>query len=310
MATVWVTGARGFIGRHLAAHLASGGDRVGGIGHGHWPEHDAARCGVQHWLNSGIATASLEHLAGRTGTPDVVYHLAGGSSVGPSFDNPAEDYERTVHTTLRLLDWLRQRCPNARVVAVSSAAVYGAGHPGPIAETTVGVPFSPYGYHKSMMETLARSYAANFGLDVRIARVFSAYGPGLRKQLLWDLCTRLARDPAVLRLDGTGAETRDWIHVDDLVRVLTTIAGTARSLECAVVNVATGAGHTIREVSTALARAWGSDAVPEFSGRQRAGDPASLVADVTRLAALGFAPAVSLEAGLAGYVAWYREAVG
>jgi UDP-glucose 4-epimerase len=310
MQTVWITGARGFIGRHLAAHVAAAGARVAGLGHGHWPEQDAARCGVRHWLNSGIDPASLEHLAGRTGTPDVVYHLAGGSSVGPSFENPAEDYERTVHTTLRLLDWLRQRCPAARVVAVSSAAVYGAGHAGPIAETAAGVPFSPYGYHKSMMETLARSYAANFGLDVRIARVFSAYGPGLRKQLLWDLCTRLQRDPGVLRLDGTGAERRDWIYVDDLVRVLSTVAGTAKGERCAVVNVATGAGHTIREVATGLARAWGTDATPEFSGRQRAGDPASLVADVATLSALGFSPEVPLQAGLERYVAWFRETVG
>ena len=95
-ARAWITGARGFIGRSLARHLADAGAEVAGVGHGHWP--DAVAAGVGCWVNADIHAASLDLLLARTGPPDVVYHLAGGSAVGPSFANPLEDFERTVHT--------------------------------------------------------------------------------------------------------------------------------------------------------------------------------------------------------------------
>ncbi len=220
--SAWITGARGFIGRSLARHLAAEGVEVAGVGHGHWP--DASTAGVTHWVNADIHAASLDLLQSRAGAPDAIYHLAGGSAVGPSFANPLEDFERTVHTTARLLEWVRCHAPATPVVAVSSAAVYGAGHQGPIAETVPVTPYSPYGHHKAVMESLFRSYGANFGLRAAVVRVFSAYGEGLRKQLPWDLCGKLAAGGRELVLDGTGEERRDWIHVDDVVRTLTDAA--------------------------------------------------------------------------------------
>ena len=303
----WVTGARGFIGRHLAQHLAGQGLRVAGVGHGHWPQAEALRHGVGEWLNGEIDESNLDLVASRSGRPDIVYHLAGGASVGASLANPAEDYERTVHTTLRLLDWIRRRCAEVPVLAVSSAAVYGAGHAGPIAESVVGVPFSPYGYHKSMMETLCRSYAQNFGLRTAIARVFSAYGPGLRKQLLWDICTRLQTPAAELVLDGTGTETRDWLDVRDLAAALAQIAARTPTAHCPVLNVGSGSGSTVATVATQLLAAAGDGRALRFSGRVRPGDPAALVADVTALRALGVPEPRPLAAGVADYVRWFRE---
>jgi UDP-glucose 4-epimerase len=308
--SVWITGARGFIGRHLARHLSATGARVAGVGHGHWPDGEAAAAGVSEWINGEVGPASLELLLQHGGIPDAVLHLAGGSAVGPSFANPLEDYERTATTTASLLDWVRRRAPQAHVVAVSSAAVYGAGHDGPIDEHASSAPFSPYGYHKAIMEMLCRSYVQNFGLRVSIARVFSAYGEGLRKQLLWDLCCRLEAAPLELVLDGTGEERRDWLHVDDVVRALDAIARSPAHAECQVVNVGTGAGHSVEQVARQLLAAWGTDCTLAFSGRVRAGDPRSLVAAPERLRALGFAPAISLEQGMTRYVGWFRAPGG
>lgn len=310
MNAAWITGAHGFIGQHLAAHLAVNRHKVVGLGHGHWPADEAARHGLAEWLNAEIALAALDYLADRHGRPDTIYHLAGGSAVGPSFANPAEDYERTVHTTLRLLDWIRLRCPASRLVAVSSAAVYGAGHPGPIAESVHGRPFSPYGAHKAMMESLCRSYGQNFGLKVVVVRVFSAYGAGLRKQLLWDLCGRLSARPAALQLDGTGLETRDWIHVSDVARLLALVADTLPSADVPVLNGATGVGYSIAEVARLLVSAWGVDVPVNFSGQSRPGDPIHLVADVTLLRSLSFQPRVALPEGVCDYVAWFRRTDG
>jgi len=238
------------------------------------------------------------------GAPDFVYHLAGGSSVGAAIASPHEDFARTVATTAELLDWIRLESPATRLIAVSSAAVYGAGHQSSIAEDQARVPFSPYGYHKLMMEQLCRSYAATYGARVAVARLFSVYGSFLQKQLLWDLCTKLASGVSTVELGGTGEELRDWTDVRDVVRALSLVKDLA-SDAAPVVNAGTGRASSVREVASMVTDAWPTVANTIFSGKSRAGDPFSLVADGSRLQALGFEWAVPVETGICDYVAWF-----
>lgn len=306
MPTVWVSGARGFIGRHLAKGVDATGAWVAGVGHGHWPAEEALACGVRHWVNGEVAPENLDRLLELTGIPDSIYHLAGGSAVGPSLATPLEDFERTTRATARLLEWVRVRSPATALIVASSAAVYGAGHTRPIGELAPLSPFSPYGFHKAAMELIVQSYASNFGIRAAVVRIFSAYGAGLRKQLFWDLCSRLARRAGgPLMLDGAGTEVRDWIHIADVVRLLQRAAAVS-SIYCPVLNGGCGTPHTVAEAVGLLARAWGNSPVVQFSGKCRPGDPDFLVADTSRLHTLGFQCAVRLEEGLAEYVRWYR----
>jgi UDP-glucose 4-epimerase len=306
-----VTGAHGFIGRHLSRRLATAGFTVIGVGHGAWPTADAAACGVSSWLNGDISPSNLHTLSKGHGRPDFIFHLAGGSSVGAAVASPREDFFRTVATTAELLEWMRQEAPQARLVAVSSAAVYGAGHDGPIDEQAPLTPYSPYGYHKMMMESLCRSYASTFGIQVVVARLFSVYGAGLRKQLLWDLCSKLeadSRDP--VELGGTGQEVRDWTDVRDVARALTRVA----DLACPSVptlNIGSGHGTTVSQVVRLVLDAWSEQGSSVraivFNGRSRAGDPFSLQAQSSTLASLGFEWGVDVGEGLAQYVRWFRQ---
>lgn len=308
---VLITGAHGFIGRHMAARLGSQGFRVFGLGHGNWPE--AERFGVAHWLNGEVVSANLRSLQRANGTPDLVFHFAGGSSVGASLAQPHEDFVRTVGSTAELLEWLRLEAPEARLVAVSSAAVYGGGFPGPIRESEIGTPYSPYGYHKAMMEGLCRSYASSFGLRAVVARLFSVYGPGLRKQLLWDACSRLASGTEVLTLGGTGQELRDWTDVRDVAAALQTVAPCA-DVNVPVINIGTGISTPVQDIALRLLDCWAHQAgrsVPvAFDGRSRPGDPFSLVAGQGRLAQLGFAFQTDWRSGVADYVRWFRSREG
>lgn len=306
---IWITGARGFIGRHAALTFAEAGETVIGLGHGAWPESDHRAWGVSEWRNGEISHANLDALAAGVGLPDVVVHLAGGSSVGPSFAQPAEDFRRSVLAAGELVEWLRLRAPLARLVMASSAAVYGAGHEGPIAESAACTPYSPYGFHKRMAELALESHARNFGLRVAVVRLFSVYGPGLRKQLLWDACGRLAGGAATLELGGTGDELRDWLHVEDVARLLRLSAEHAAS-EPWFVNGGTGVATPVRAIAERLAEVMGRPVPVHFSGRSRSGDPARLVADVTRLQAYGFTPRHDWRDGLVGYADWFRAAAG
>jgi UDP-glucose 4-epimerase len=160
-----------------------------------------------------------------------------------------------------------------------------------------------------MMEDICRYYASSFGIRVTLARLFSVYGRGLKKQLLWDLCSRLdaGEDPVVL--GGGGEELRDWVNVRDVVRALEMLGDTA-SRNVPVFNVGTGIGTPVREVVEQLTGFWSKGSKPSrisFSGATRQGDPFSLVADPSDLNSLGFKVGVDLAQGLADYVEWYRE---
>lgn len=301
----WVTGAKGFIGRHVARFASCSGNIVSGVGHGAWPEADAASWGVGHWLNGDVSQSNLDRLARYTGLPSVIYHLAGASSVGFSLLTPEEDFRRTVDSTCQLLEWVRNHAPQARIVMASSAAVYGDVHAVPIKETDLLRPFSPYGYHKRMAELLCESYVRNFGLSVVILRFFSVYGTNLRKQLLWDLCRRLQTAPASLTLDGSGDEMRDWLHVEDAASFL--VRAAQFDISEIYINGGTGCGVTVREIAESVVNAWGVTVPLHFTGLSRSGDPSFLVADVTKSRIYGMLPGREWQEGILEYVNWFRR---
>jgi UDP-glucose 4-epimerase len=306
MASVWITGAKGFIGRHLALHLSRSGHTVYGIGHGLWPAFESSAWGLAGWINGDIDPSNLQALRRDGGVPSRVFHVAGGSSVSSSIANPLEDFSRTVSTSARLLEWLRIGAPDTRLVAVSSAAVYGAQYDGPIGEDFATRPFSPYGHHKLMMEQLCHSYTEAFGLRCTIVRLFSVYGPWLRKQLLWDLCSRLAGGAHTLQLGGSGRELRDWIEISDVVRLLD-LGSLLESDNVVLLNGGSGIATPVSSVAASVVEAWGTPAQIEFAGVERPGDPFSLVARPGALADRGFAWQISLAEGIASYVRWFKQ---
>lgn len=304
---VFVTGAKGFVGRHVAKVLAARGHRVIGLGHGAWVPAEQARWGVSNWLNGDVNMANLDALCAGDGLPDAVIHLAGGSSVGPSFAAPPEDFRRSVVSAAEVGEWLRLRAPTAPVVMVSSAAVYGAGHNGPIEADAVCTPYSPYGFHKRMAELALESYAKSFGVKVAIVRLFSVYGPGLRKQLLWDTCVRLGDGAQELTLGGSGAELRDWLHVVDAANLLVSAIGAA-STGCPVFNGGTSMAVSVREIAEQLIQSWGGSRQVKFSGISRPGDPQALVAATCERELLeGWQPRKQWLQGIEEYVAWYKS---
>lgn len=304
---IFLTGARGFIGHHTSRYLANQGKTVVGLGHGAWVEADYQRWGLSDWLNGEVGPANLDALAARHGVPECVIHLAGGSAVGPSLAAPAEDFRRSVVGTSELAEWVRLHAPQTPVVMASSAAVYGAGHTGPIREQARCTPYSPYGFHKHMAELALSSYASSFGLRAACVRFFSVYGPGLRKQLLWDACSKLAQQVPVLALGGHGTELRDWLHVEDAARLLMT-ATTHASASCPIVNCGTGVATPVRAIAEQLVASWMGGTPISFSGIARAGDPQSLVANNALAQAWGWSAQHGWEAGIAEYVAWFKVA--
>jgi UDP-glucose 4-epimerase len=298
-----VTGARGFIGRHVARHLAQLGWQVAGLGHGEWEPGERLAWGVSRWQ---AADVSLENLVAAAGRPSLIVHCAGGASVGISVDRPHEDFHRTVSTTAAVLEFARRRTDDAAVVLPSSTAVYGNAAALPTAESAPLAPVSPYGVHKQMAEQLCRFYSRQYAVRTAVVRFFSVYGTHLRKQLLWDACERLSRNEPP-RFFGDGDETRDWLHVADAARLLETAARHASS-EAPAVNGGTGRPVSVREILAELFRLLGRPGEPIFSGASRPGEPKHYLADIAAAHSWGWAPTIDWRDGLQEYVSWYRQA--
>lgn len=162
-----ITGASGFVGPHLTAHLQSVGDDVVGLDLGRGPDlrdHDS-------WIEVVTATR-----------PDVIYHLAGWSDVGASWQDPWVTHEVNGLGTVTILEAARRLHRNhpTRVIVVSSADVYGIVEPGqsPIGEQHPARPHSPYGASKRSAEEAALGYWRGFELPVVLTRPFNHLGPG------------------------------------------------------------------------------------------------------------------------------------
>lgn len=298
---VWVTGAAGFIGLHLSRALAERGMRVVGFGRG----SSSLKAG-QTFVGGGLSTEALDDALAAYGAPSAVYHFAGGSTVGASICDPMADFDSSVATTARLLDALQRHGVNAPVVLASSAAVYGGSHADPIGLDATLAPFSPYGHHKRMAEHLGLAYAETYGMQVTILRLFSIYGPLIGKQLVFDLCMRLAARPALVKLGGSGEERRDWVHVNDVVDLCLHLSPPAPG-RAQIYNVGSGRAVAIAEVAKIIGMAWSGSAEITFTGQSRPGDPFSLVADPTSLPP-GFVPRIGVEQGLEEFVQWFRTA--
>jgi len=296
---VLVTGAAGFVGRYVAKEFSKVGAEVVGIGRGKFPDFKA--WGVSEWHEADISMEALTEFAGK---PDIIIHCAGGASVGYSVEYPRQDFCLTVDATSALLDYVRIYSPESRLVYPSSAAVYGQVSSEPIQEISQTSPISPYGIHKLMAENLCKMYADRYGLSISIMRLFSIYGAGLRKQLLWDACNKISENN--FSFFGTGKETRDWLHVLDVAKLLLVAADHANQL-CPVMNGGSGVGVSVEKVLRMLMHGLKCQQSPIFSSEAKSGDPDTLISNSTLLRELGWSPCMNLEDGIAAYVEWYQQ---
>jgi UDP-glucose 4-epimerase len=175
----------------------------------------------------------------------------------------------------------------------------------PIRENYPAMPVSQYGTHKLMAEQMVTSYSRQFGTSSAIVRLFSLYGCGLRKQLLWDACCKFANDD--INFMGTGDEVRDWLHVEDGATLLMA-AAEHTSPECPTVNGGTGQGVTVRDALVRLGSSLlQTEILPNFSGIQRIGDPTRYIADTQGSTAWGWTPTHDWADGIDEYAAWWKR---
>jgi dTDP-glucose 4,6-dehydratase/UDP-glucose 4-epimerase len=140
---------------------------------------------------------------------------------------------------------------------------------------------------------------------IAILRPFSVYGTGLKKQLFWDVYHKLSGQQP-FQLFGTGNETRDFIHIDDMVAAIDLVVQHGK-FEGEVYNVANGEAIKIAEIISEFADLSGIKTPYTFNNYTKAGDPIYWQADISRLNALGYKRKVSQKDGLKSYLQWVKE---
>ncbi len=308
---VVVAGAAGLIGSHLVEALLDRGDEVVAVDNfltGR-PEHLAAadaddRCSV--------VVADVCGPLPPIGPVDAVCHLASPASP-KDFGRLAPEILRVgSEGTIRLLELARRH--RARFLLASTSEVYGEPevHPQPEAYrgsvSTTG-PRACYDESKRFAEAAASTYERQFGLEVRIARIFNTYGPRMRPddgRVVSNLVVQaLAGEP--LTIHGDGSQTRSFCYVDDQVRGLLALLG---SDVRGPVNIGSDRETTIRELVDEIGRAVGT--TPDIDRRPLpTDDPTRRRPSLDRAhELLGWSACVPLPVGLARTVAWFRGEVG
>lgn len=295
---ILIVGSKGFIGDHALTHLSAK------QGVECWGCDVVTDYTAKRYLLMDSSNSDFNEIFTDTGF-DVCINCSGAASVPESLKNPFRDFTLNTYNVAKMLEAIRKHRPECKFINLSSAAVYGNPVSLPIRETDTCMPLSPYGRHKLFAEELCIEYHENYNIQTCSLRIFSAYGPGLRKQLLWDLFQK-SRNGKSVDLSGTGNETRDFIYIDDIVRAIETIIEKG-SFNSTVYNLAGGKEVSVKEVATLLLSQLGFAGEINFSGIGRAGDPVNWVADISSLKNLGYAPAIEIGDGIKKYVKWLRE---
>jgi len=298
---VLVTGAAGFLGRYIAAEFKAQGWRVAGVDTAS-PENAPTESLDLYVATTLPARQFVDFLA--CAGPTLVVHCAGRASVPLSIAHPYDDFLTNTMVTVELLECLRLHRPGCGFLLLSSAAVYGNPDALPLTETTPANPVSPYGFHKRQAELSCLEYHQVYGLRTGILRLFSAYGPGLRRQVLWDLARKILQESTVALL-GTGHESRDFIHGKD-VAAATACVATRSALEGECINVGSGVETRIDDLALMVMTALGVTKPITFDGTSPPGMPVCWRADIRRLQSMGFQPRFDIVNGVANYVAWAR----
>jgi UDP-glucuronate 4-epimerase len=318
---VVVTGAAGFIGSHVCEALVGRGHDVTGIDafDGYLYPAEVKRGNAAELARLPRARFRLHEVdicdraaIGKLVAPgvDVVCHLAALAGVRPSIAEPLRYLRANIEGTGVIAEAMRA-AKLARLVFASSSSVYGAklgADPRDVAafreDDPCLAPASPYAATKRMNELQLSTYRDLFGLGVFALRFFTVYGPRQRPDMAIPKFTDAIAAGHPVTLFGTGQTRRDYTFIDDIVAGVVAAIERVAPARYEIYNLGGTATVALVDLVAAIERVVGKPAAVDWQPDQP-GDVPVTYADISRArAALDYAPATRLDAGLARYWAW------
>lgn len=304
-----VTGGAGFIGSHLVRRLIKDGWKILVV--------DNLKTGLKSNIPQEVEFLCLDltddNFVDKLPKKkfDVVFHLAAQSSGEISFDDPMYDLKTNTLGTLILLNWCRENNIK-RFCYTSSMSIYGDQPHIPISESAIASPKSFYGIGKQASELYMSMYNSE-GVFSTAYRLFNVYGPGqnmsnLRQGMVSIFLEQLHKNNYLL-VKGCLERFRDFIYIDDVINCL------VQTLDDPVTygksyNIGTGIKTTVRSLIEKMIEIYGTDGknIPIEIVHGTPGDQFGIFADITKINnETGWAPATSLNVGLAQMVSWIKN---
>ena len=301
---ILITGGAGFIGSHLARHFADQAEVtvLDDLRSGYARNLEGVRC---RFLQGSIRDddALSQAIAGA----QEVYHLAAMVSVPESVAKPAECAELNTEGTRRVLA-AALAAGSRKVVLASSAAIYGDNPTVPKLESMPPEPKSPYAETKLAGENLLEAYRRSHGLGTTSLRFFNVFGPRQDPRSAYAAAVpifiaKALRDEPI-SIHGDGGQTRDFIHVTDIVGALA-YAGASNDM-AGTYNVGYGRSQSILALAQEIVGLTGSKSAIEHLP-PRDGDVRHSLASTERLLAAGWKARSSVSAGLAETIDFFRR---
>lgn len=295
-----VTGGAGFIGSHLVDRLVALGwavrvvdnlssGRIENLKHVGSKDFEFVHGDLK---DRYMAEKAVEGI-------DIVFHFAANPEVRVSTTDPEVHYRENVEATFNLLEAMRKKDVKELVFA-SSSSVYGEPEEIPVGEEAPTRPVSVYGATKAACEDLIHAYAKLYGIRAVVLRYANVVGPRLRHGVIYDLLTKLRRNPTTLEVLGDGTQTRSYVYIDDAVEA-TILAYEKANGVFEVYNVASEDWITVNDVVQAVLEATGLKPRvvyrPVLHGVGWPGDVKKIALKIDRLRTLGYKPKMkSIEA--------------
>jgi UDP-glucuronate 4-epimerase len=311
-----VTGAAGFIGSHVVDRLLSQGFTVLGLDNFD-PYYDPAqkrrnvaralRAPGYRLVEGDVRDRAAVEAAFDACRPDVVVHLAARAGVRASVDDPRSYVEVNEVGALSVLEACHRRGGTPLVFASTSSVYGGAATPPFREDAPATTPLSPYAASKRSAELMVHAFHHLHGLPVAVLRFFTVYGPRGRPDMAMASFTRDLLQGRTLMLRGE-TTARDFTYVDDIVDgVMGALDWVSRTRRCDTFNLGRSEPVRVRHLIEVLATALGVTADVQLAELDASEVPVTC-ADVEKAgAAFGYAPAVSLEAGVRRWVEWARS---
>lgn len=300
---ILITGGAGFQGTHLAEKLLALGHDVTVLNtltpQSRRNEQYLNGC---HIIWGSVTDREVTEKAMRG--KDVVFHLGARVNVDESIAYPWEAIDVNIRGTFNVLESARKI--GARMILTSSCEVYGLPEQAPVAENAELRPMSPYAASKAAADRLCFAYAQTYKVPVTIARFFNIFGERQKEGAFGAVipifvAKALRNEP--ITVFGDGAQTRDYVHISDVVRAYEMLL-IHPELSGEVINFGSGVATRIKDIAEHIAKRMGAKVVYTDG---RPGEASNMIADyskATRL--LGWKPTVNIFDGIDRYIVWRK----
>ena len=227
---------------------------------------------------------------------DSIHFLSGNPSPVNSDSNYLIDIQTTNTYTHILLETLRLQSYSGKLWVASSVAVYGNVKK-KLTENLICNPISTYGISKLFLEKISILYSKKFKLKIGIYRIFSTYGPGIKRQLIYDIIDKIYNNKYSINLLGTGKETRDLSFLDDVVSAII-ILNNKVTPKGSIYNIGSGKSYDVNFIANLIMKIMNKNLKINYSKKLRNYDVKEWTASINKIKKIGYLPKNNINLGL------------